>query len=75
MFSLTCQADLDGDGVVDCLAGGRAGVFLAVSMKTGTKLWDFGDHAIRSDLMSVYAAQFVKVGRNHISTPGQYVHH
>ena len=60
IFSLTCQADLDNDGVKDCLAGGRAGVFLAVSTKTGDKLWDFGDHAIRSDLMSVYAAQFVQ---------------
>jgi len=26
VFSLTCQADLDGDGRVDCVAGGRAGV-------------------------------------------------
>ena len=60
IFALTCQADLDGDGVTDCLAGGRAGVFLAVSSKTGKKIWDFGDHAIRSDLMSVYAAQFVE---------------
>ena len=60
IFSLTCQADLDDDGVKDCVAGGRAGVFLAVSVRTGDKIWDFGDHAIRSDLMSVYAAQFVQ---------------
>lgn len=60
IFALTCQADLDGDGVIDCLAGGRAGVFLAVSMKSGSKIWDFGEHAIRSDLMSVYAAQLVE---------------
>ena len=60
IFSLTCQADLDLDNVTDCLAGGRAGVFLAVSIKTGNKIWEFGDHAIKSDLMSVYAAQFVQ---------------
>ena len=59
VFSLTCQADLDGDNVTDCLAGGRAGVFLAVSLKTGSMIWQFEDHAIKSDLMSVFAAQFV----------------
>ena len=61
IFSLTCQTDLDGDSVTDCVAGGRAGVFLAVSSRTGEMLWDFADHAIKSDLMSVYAAQFVQV--------------
>ena len=60
IFALTCQADLNGDGYVDCLAGGRAGVFLAVDIRTGEKLWEFEDHAIKSDLMSVYAAQFVQ---------------
>ena len=60
IFALTCQADLNGDGYVDCLAGGRAGVFLAVDIRTGDKLWEFEDHAIKSDLMSVYAAQFVQ---------------
>ena len=60
IFSLTCQADLDNDNVTDCLAGGRAGLFLAISVKTGEKIWDFEDHAVKSDLMSVYAAQFVQ---------------
>ena len=60
IFALTCQSDLDGDGYIDCLAGGRAGVFLAVSIKEGKELWQFGDHAIQSDLMSVYAAQIVE---------------
>jgi hypothetical protein len=60
IFALTCQADLDGDGVTDCLAGGRAGVFLAVSLKEGKELWSFGGHAILSDLMSVYTAQFIE---------------
>lgn len=60
IFALTCQADLDGDGYIDCLAGGRAGVFLAVSIKEGKEIWTFGDHAIQSDLMSMYAAQLVE---------------
>ena len=60
IFALTCQADLDEDGTIDCLAGGRAGVFLAVSIKKGKELWSFGNHAIQSDLMSVYDAQIVE---------------
>ena len=60
IFALTCQSDLDQDGFTDCLAGGRAGVFLAVSIKDGKELWSFGDHAIQSDLMSVFAAQIVQ---------------
>ena len=60
IFSLTCQADLDNDNVTDCLAGGRAGLFLAISVRTGEKIWDFGDHAVKNDLMSVYVAQFVQ---------------
>ena len=60
IFALTCQADLDEDGTIDCLAGGRAGVFLAVSIKEGKELWSFGNHAIQSDLMSVYDAQLVE---------------
>ena len=102
-LDVAAQADLNGDGYTDCLAGGRAGVFLAgyppplstlsscnlhslllssplpsalpvslrllgpvlacspVDVRSGEKLWDFGDHAIKSDLMSVYAAQMVQV--------------
>ena len=29
IFALACQADLNNDSYIDCLAGGRAGVFLA----------------------------------------------
>ena len=32
-----------------------------VDIRNGVKLWEFADHAIKSDLMSVYAAQMVEV--------------
>ena len=54
------QGDLDGDGTDDCVAGGRAGVLFALSGKTGRKLWQFESHLVKTDLMSVYAAQFVQ---------------
>ena len=60
IFALTCQADLNGDGYVDCLAGGRAGVFMAINIKDGTELWSFGDTTIQSDLLSMYSAQIVE---------------
>ena len=60
IFALTCQADLNGDGYVDCLAGGRAGVFMAINIKDGTELWSFGETAIQSDLLSMYSAQIVE---------------
>ena len=34
-------------------------VLFALSGKDGKILWEFGNHAVQSDLMSVYAAQFV----------------
>eukprot|EP00095_Tigriopus_kingsejongensis_P007875 maker-scaffold127_size327531-snap-gene-1.8 protein:Tk07875 transcript:maker-scaffold127_size327531-snap-gene-1.8-mRNA-1 annotation:"hypothetical protein BRAFLDRAFT_93831" len=59
VFALTCQEDLNQDNITDCLAGGRAGLFFAVSGKDGSTLWEFENHIIQSDLMSVYAAQFI----------------
>ena len=59
IFAITCQGDLDNDETPDCVAGGRAGVFFAFSGKTGKILWQFENHLIKSDLMSVYAAQFI----------------
>jgi len=41
------------------VAGGRAGVFFALSGKTGEILWGFENHIIKSDLMSVFVAQFI----------------
>jgi len=60
IFAVTCQGDLDGDGTPDCVAGGRAGVFFALSARAGTVLWRFESKLVQSDLMSVYAAQFLR---------------
>ena len=59
VFAITCQGDLDQDGTSDCVAGGRAGVFFALSGSTGKILWEFSNPLIKSDLMSVYVAQFM----------------
>ena len=34
-------------------------MFFALSGKTGQILWEFSNHVIQSDLMSVYVAQFI----------------
>ena len=59
-FALNCDGDLDRDGVWDCLIGGRAGVFQAVSGKSGKLLWNFGAQAARDPIMNVYTAQFIQ---------------
>lgn len=59
VFAITCQGDLDQDGTKDCVAGGRAGVFFALSGATGKLLWQFENDLVKSDLMSVYVAQFI----------------
>ncbi|TRY71775.1 hypothetical protein TCAL_12171 [Tigriopus californicus] len=48
VFALTCQEDLNNDNL-----------FFAISGKNGQTLWEFENHIIQSDLMSIYAAQFV----------------
>ncbi|XP_040572858.1 uncharacterized protein [Lepeophtheirus salmonis] len=59
VFALMCQGDLNSDTIVDCLAGGRAGLFVAISGKNGKVLWKFDNDLIQSDLMSVYVSQFI----------------
>ena len=61
VFAVNCNADLDYDGVRDCLIGGRVGVFEAVSARTGTLLWRFSkDDPGYEEIMGVYTAQFVR---------------
>ncbi|XP_048257876.1 uncharacterized protein LOC124125677 isoform X2 [Haliotis rufescens] len=59
IYGVNCNADLNGDGVLDCLGGGRAGTFQAVSGKDGQLLWNFGDQESRNSIMNLYTAQVV----------------
>ncbi|XP_076457343.1 uncharacterized protein LOC143291388 [Babylonia areolata] len=59
LFALNCNVDLDGDGVKDCLGGGRAAAFEAVSCKEGRLLWRFEDGEVRNRFSNVYTPQFV----------------
>ncbi|XP_064617640.1 uncharacterized protein LOC135481843 [Liolophura sinensis] len=59
VFALNCNADLNGDGVFDCLGAGRAGVFQAVSGKEGRLLWNFGSQEAKNDIMNLYTPQYI----------------
>lgn len=60
VFAINCNADLNSDGVPDCLLGGRAAVFVAISGEDGNTIWSFSDEAVRDTGMNVYTAQFVR---------------
>lgn len=61
VFAVNCNADLDFDGVRDCLISGRVAVFEAVSARHGTLLWRFSkDDPGFEEIMGVYTAQFVR---------------
>ena len=61
VFAVNCNADLDFDGVRDCLIGGRVAVFEAVSARRGTLLWTFSKYdSGYEEIMGVYTAQFVR---------------
>ena len=60
IYGVNCNGDLDSDGVRDCLISGRAGVFQAVSGKTGNIIWDFGPQESRDTNMNLYTGQFIR---------------
>eukprot|EP00794_Sanderia_malayensis_P013936 gene13936-15388_t len=60
VYAVNCNGDIDNDGVRDCLLGGRGGAFDAVSGKNGALLWTFDDEAVRSEIMNMYTAQFIR---------------
>lgn len=60
IYGVNCNGDLDTDGVRDCLISGRAGVFEAVSGKTGSLIWEFGPQESRDTNMNLYTAQFIR---------------
>ncbi|XP_053372852.1 uncharacterized protein LOC128546395 [Mercenaria mercenaria] len=60
IYGINCGVDLNKDGVMDCLAGGRAGAFQAVSGKDGSLIWNFGKQNAKNDIMNLYTAQIIK---------------
>ncbi|KAL4229159.1 hypothetical protein ACF0H5_012197 [Mactra antiquata] len=59
LYGVNCAVDLNKDGVLDCLGGGRAGAFQAVSGKDGSLLWNFGKQEAKNDIMNLYTAQYI----------------
>lgn len=60
VYGLNCNADLNKDGIADCLAGGRAGVFQAISGKDGSLIWNFGKQDAKNGIMNLYTAQLIR---------------
>ncbi|KAL5019654.1 hypothetical protein ScPMuIL_002546, partial [Solemya velum] len=60
LYGITCNSDLNGDGVHDCLGGGRAGTFQAVNGRDGNTLWTFDDPVARNEIMNLYTAQVIR---------------
>ncbi|XP_061183880.1 uncharacterized protein LOC133192057 [Saccostrea echinata] len=59
LFGINCNADLNLDGVNDCLGGGRSGVFVAVNGRTGDLLWKFENENVRNRIMNLYTAHII----------------
>ncbi|XP_035703612.1 uncharacterized protein LOC110843502 isoform X2 [Folsomia candida] len=57
VFALNCNEDINLDRIPDCLVGGRAGVFCAISGSDGTLLWSFD---AKNALMNIYTSQFIR---------------
>ena len=60
IYGVNCNGDLDTDGVRDCLISGKAGVFEAISGKTGNMIWEFGPQECRDTNMNLYTGQFIR---------------
>ena len=60
IYAVNCNGDIDKDGIPDCLLGGRGGIFDAISGKDGHLLWSFWDKTVRSEVMNLYTAQFIR---------------
>ncbi|XP_054712627.1 uncharacterized protein LOC129222185 [Uloborus diversus] len=59
IFAINCNADLNGDGIKDCLGGGRMAGFSAISGKDGLLLWEFDDQNAKIDASNVYTPQYL----------------
>lgn len=54
IFSLQCTADLNGDGLEDCLAVGDEGTLIAIDSRNGSQLWEQN-----YSKLDVYVANFI----------------
>lgn len=59
IFAVNCNIDLNGDGIKDCLGGGRMAGFCAISGKDGSLLWEFDDQNAKIDTSNVYTPQYL----------------
>ncbi|CAF0764320.1 unnamed protein product [Didymodactylos carnosus] len=58
VFALNCERDIDKDGILDCLTGGRGGTFEAISGQSGKLIWTF-DNEVRSEKMNFYTPLYI----------------
>ncbi|KAK7105709.1 hypothetical protein V1264_017053 [Littorina saxatilis] len=59
LFGVNCNVDIDQDGVLDCLGGGRAAAFEAVSGKEGKLLWTFQNVDAKRRMSNFYTPQYI----------------
>ncbi|XP_034243919.1 uncharacterized protein LOC117646805 isoform X2 [Thrips palmi] len=62
IFSVDCSADLTGDGVNDCLIGGKGGLLHVVNGHDGSLLWHLEEQLERQPsevALDVYSAQYI----------------
>ncbi|XP_017771105.1 PREDICTED: uncharacterized protein LOC108558637 [Nicrophorus vespilloides] len=60
IFTLFCSADVNGDGIFDCLATGKGGIFITINSRDGTTIWVFQNKDEDVNLiMDIYAANFI----------------
>ncbi|KAH8359490.1 hypothetical protein KR093_007027, partial [Drosophila rubida] len=63
VFSLHCNADVDLDGSMDCLAAGRLGMIFAISGRTGQVIWTFHELEVETNspiVMDLYTINVVR---------------
>lgn len=60
IFALNCRTDIDGDGVTDCVAGGRVAGLHAVSGSTGSLIWSLSDDESLVNVSNMYTPQYLR---------------
>ncbi|XP_002072393.2 uncharacterized protein LOC6649569 [Drosophila willistoni] len=63
VFSLHCNADVDGDGGTDCVAAGRLGMIYAINGRTGTVIWTFHELEVETNspiVMDLYTINVLR---------------